>query len=47
MKKNFTIRLSEQRLEKLKRAATERDKTMTAMIEDWIDRLQLQKTNGE
>ncbi len=39
MKKNFTVRLSEKRLEKLREIAKEREKTVTAMIEDWIDRL--------
>ena len=38
-KKNFTIRLSDKRLEKLRKVAKAKDKSMTSLIEDWIDRL--------
>jgi len=46
MKKNFTIRLSQQRLDKLRKVAKDRDKTMTSLIEDWIDRLPVPKKDG-
>lgn len=46
MKKNFTVRLSEKRLMKLKKAAKERDKTMTALIEEWIDKLTVSDEGG-
>ncbi|NMG60779.1 ribbon-helix-helix protein, CopG family [Geitlerinema sp. P-1104] len=46
MKKNFTIRLTESRLEKLRKLSKEREKSMTAMIEDWIDRLPPPKVDG-
>jgi predicted DNA-binding ribbon-helix-helix protein len=42
-KKRLSIRLSIARLEKLRRIATQRDKTMTQLIEEWIDRLQEEK----
>jgi len=31
--------MSDKRLEKLRRVAHQRDKTMTQLIEEWIDRL--------
>ncbi|GAC1489532.1 MAG: hypothetical protein NVS2B14_00870 [Chamaesiphon sp.] len=37
--KTLNIRISEKRLQKLKEVAAYREKTMTQMIEDWIDRL--------
>jgi hypothetical protein len=46
MKKNFTIRLTESRLIKLRKLSKEREKSMTAMIEDWIDRLPSPKEDG-
>jgi hypothetical protein len=39
-KKPFSIRLFESRIEKLRRVAKQREKTMTQLVEDWIDRLQ-------
>lgn len=36
-KKPFSIRLSELRIEKLKRISEAREKTMTQLIEDMID----------
>ena len=42
-KKQFGIRLSIQRIEKLRLYAKQKDKTMTQLIEDWIDRLRLEK----
>jgi hypothetical protein len=46
MKKNFTIRLTESRLEKLRKLSREKEKSITAMIEDWIDRLPSPKDEG-
>ncbi len=37
--KNLHIRLSEKRLNKLRTIAAEREKTITQMVEEWIDRL--------
>ncbi len=42
--KNLHIRLSEKRLNKLRAIAASREKTITQMIEEWIDRLQAEKT---
>jgi hypothetical protein len=39
-KKQFGVRLSEARIEKLKRVAEQRDTTATHLIELWIDRLE-------
>jgi predicted DNA-binding ribbon-helix-helix protein len=39
MKKTLNIRVEESRLQKLRDVAEERKKTMTQLIEDWIDRL--------
>lgn len=38
-KKPLSLRIEESRLEKLKRYADVKKKTMTQLIEDWIDRL--------
>jgi hypothetical protein len=37
--KNLNIRLSDKRLNKLKTIAVAREKTVTQMVEEWIDRL--------
>jgi predicted DNA-binding ribbon-helix-helix protein len=39
MKKTLNIRVEESRLQKLRDVAKQRKKTMTQLIEDWIDRL--------
>lgn len=39
MKKGFNIRVEIGRLEKLRAVAAEKKKTMTQLVEDWIDRL--------
>lgn len=39
----LNLRISESRLEKLRRIAGQREKTMTQLVEDWIDRLQEEK----
>jgi hypothetical protein len=41
--KSLTIRLSERRRNKLYLYAAEKDKTITALIEDWIDGLKLEE----
>lgn len=41
--KTLTIRLSERRRNKLYLYATKKDKTITALIEDWIDSLKLKE----
>lgn len=47
VKKNFTIRLSERRLNKLRLYAAQTDKTMTQVIEDCIDKLKLKEDTGD
>jgi hypothetical protein len=43
--KNLHIRLSEKRLNKLRTIAVAREKTITQMVEEWIDRLSNTSTN--
>ncbi|WP_414584941.1 hypothetical protein [Scytonema sp. PCC 10023] len=38
-KKDIHVRISKKRYEKLKAVAQGKEKTMTQLIEDWIDRL--------
>ncbi|MBW4575694.1 MAG: hypothetical protein KME08_10465 [Aphanothece sp. CMT-3BRIN-NPC111] len=38
-KKGLNLRISERRLNKLRLYASSKEKTMTQLIEDWIDRL--------
>ncbi len=45
-KKQFSIRLSLKRIEKLRLYAKQKDKTMTQLIEEWIDRLKLERDTG-
>jgi predicted DNA-binding ribbon-helix-helix protein len=42
-KKPLSLRIEEGRLEKLKRIAEARKKTMTQLIEEWIDKLKEEK----
>ncbi|WP_333257186.1 MULTISPECIES: ribbon-helix-helix protein, CopG family [unclassified Microcoleus] len=47
MKENrLSIRVSKNRIEKLRRIAAQREKTMTQMIEDWIDKLKEEKPSS-
>ena len=46
-KENFTIRLSLKRKNKLKLYAQQKDKTMTQVIEEMIDKLRLEKDTRE
>jgi hypothetical protein len=41
--KTLTIRCSERRRNKLYLSAAQKDKTITALIEEWIDSLALEK----
>ncbi|MEI2577528.1 hypothetical protein [Scytonema sp. PRP1] len=41
--KGLHIRISERRLNKLKLLAEQREKSMTQLIEDWIDQLPTQR----
>jgi len=45
-KERLSLRITPSRLEKLRRIANEREKTMTQLIEDWIDKLKEEKTDG-
>lgn len=40
--KTLNLRITERRLNKLKLYAASKEKTMTQLIEDWIDRLPFQ-----
>jgi hypothetical protein len=42
-KERLSVRVSSSRLEKLRRVAERREKTMTQLIEDWIDKLKEEK----
>jgi hypothetical protein len=42
-KERLSLRISTSRLEKLRRIAKDREKTMTQLIEDWIDKLKEDK----
>jgi predicted transcriptional regulator len=39
MRARLSIRVESERLQKLRRIAEQKKKTMTQVIEDWIDRL--------
>jgi hypothetical protein len=43
--KNLHIRLSEKRLNKIRAIAASREKTITQMVEEWIDRLSTTPTD--
>lgn len=45
MKERLSIRVEAGRLEKLRRIAKQKRKTMTQLIQDWIDRLQEEASN--
>jgi hypothetical protein len=42
-KERLSVRISKSRLEKLRRIAEQKEKTMTQLIEDWIDKLKEEK----
>lgn len=43
IKQRLSIRVAVSRLEKLRRIAKQKEKTMTQLIEDWIDKLKEEK----
>jgi predicted DNA-binding ribbon-helix-helix protein len=46
-KERLSVRIATSRIEKLRRIAKDREKTMTQLIEDWIDKLKEErKTDG-
>jgi uncharacterized protein (DUF1778 family) len=46
-KERLSLRITTSRLEKLRRVAKSREKTMTQLVEDWIDKLKEEgKTDG-
>lgn len=40
IKERLSLRITKSRLEKLRRYAEDKEKTMTQLIEDWIDTLE-------
>jgi hypothetical protein len=44
MKERLSVGVDSERLEKLRRVPKQKRKTMTHLIEDWIDRLQEEKS---
>jgi len=47
MKERLSLRIEMSRLEKLRAVASDRRKTMTQLVEDWIDRLPSPKSTDE
>lgn len=45
-KKGLNLRVSERRLNKLRLYAATKEKTMTQLVEDWIDRLPSTEINN-
>jgi hypothetical protein len=45
-RERLSLRISATRLQKLRRVAQSREKTMTQMIEDWIDKLKEESRPG-
>ena len=42
-KERLSLRIEKKRLEKLRQYAKQKKKSMTRLIEDWIDRLKIEK----
>jgi hypothetical protein len=42
-RQRLSLRISSSRLEKLRRVAEQKEKTMTQLVEDWIDKLKEEK----
>ena len=42
-KERLSLRIEKKRLEKLRKYAKQKKKSMTRLIEDWIDRLKLEE----
>jgi hypothetical protein len=47
MKERLSLRIEISRLEKLRLVSEDRKKTMTQLVEDWIDRLPNPKSSEE
>ena len=47
VRKRLSIRIAVSRLEKLRRIAKQKEKTMTQLVEDWIDKLKEEKPSTE
>lgn len=47
LKKRLAIRVSESRLNKLRALAEQLEKTMTQLVEDWIDSLEAPDSENE
>ena len=45
-KERLSLRIEKSRLEKLREYAKAKKKTMTQLIEDWIDRLKIPEDTG-
>jgi hypothetical protein len=46
-RERLSIRIAVSRLEKLRRIAKQKEKTMTQLIEGWIDKLKEEKPSSE
>ncbi|WP_166482321.1 DUF6364 family protein [Scytonema sp. UIC 10036] len=46
MKERLSLRITKSRLEKLRKYSEKKEKTMTQLVEDWIDTLELKDTQG-
>jgi hypothetical protein len=44
--KRLNVRMSERRLNKLRLYAANKDKTVTQVVEDWVDRLPVPDSNN-
>jgi len=47
VRERLSIRIVVSRLEKLRRIAKQKEKTMTQLVEDWIDKLKEEKPSSE
>ncbi|MEG5149611.1 hypothetical protein [Microcoleus sp. AT8-B5] len=47
IKERLSIRIAVSRLKKLRRIAKQKEKTMTQLVEDWIDTLKEEKPSSE
>ncbi|MEG3932289.1 hypothetical protein QT990_13735, partial [Microcoleus sp. T3_B1] len=46
-RERLSIRIAVSRLEKLRRIAKQKEKRMTQLVEDWIDKLKEEKPSSE
>lgn len=47
VRERLSIRIAVSRLEKLRRIAKQKEKRMTQLVEDWIDKLKEEKPSAE